>query len=134
MVEPPSILVDRSLGTNAVPAVFRNAGFHTLTIDDVFGPRPVPDTEWIELADDNGMVVVCKDNKIRTNPLERQALFNSSIRVFCLTNGHLGVAEQAERFEQNMTRIRRRLRTQGGRPWVYAVHATELRRLHLYQP
>jgi hypothetical protein len=80
------------------------------------------------------MVVACKDARIRRNPLERRALYHSTLRVFCLTNGHLDGEEQGQRFARNMERIRRVLRTQSGRPWVYAVHESRLERLRIYPP
>jgi hypothetical protein len=112
--------------------VFREAGYVVHTIDDLFGPRPVEDTEWIEVADVNGFAVACKDDRIRSRPLEKRALFYSRLRVLCLTDGHLRSSEQAERFRVNLERIERLWRTEG--PWVYGVHANRLERLKLYDP
>lgn len=128
----PELLVDRSLGTIAVPAVFAEAGYTVHTIDDVFGMRPVEDTEWIAFADERGLAVVCKDDRIRQRPLEKRALFYSRLRVLCLTNGHLGRAEQAERFRANLDPIQALWRRQG--PWVYSVLPDGLKRLQLYPP
>ena len=124
--------VDRSLGAIAVPAVFRSAGYTVMTIDDVFGRRPVEDTEWIRYADERGMAVACKDDRIRTRPAEKRALYYSHLRVLCLTAGQLGRDEQAARFERNLPHIERLWRREG--PWVYAVHARTVERLRLYMP
>ena len=100
------------------------------TIDDVFGSRPVEDTEWIVFADDRGMAVACKDDRIRRRPLEKQALFYSSLRVLCLTNGHLRSEQQADCFRRNLAPIGR-LWSQPG-PWVYGVQETKVERLRIY--
>lgn len=130
MLSRPEILVDRSLGLLAVPAVFREAGYVVRTLDDVFGPVPIEDVTWIIEADDRGWAVACKDDRIRRRPLEKQALYNSHLRVLCLTDGHLRREEQAERFRANMEGFDRLWRRPG--PWVYGVHADRVEHLRIY--
>lgn len=114
--------------------MFRDAGYTTYTIDDVFGSRPVEDTEWIRHADQHDMVVVCKDDRIRYNELEKHALYHSRVRVLCLTNGHLRGAEQAEYFERNLARFARLWQSREGRPWVYAVRKDSIERMKIERP
>jgi hypothetical protein len=47
-----------------VPAFFRNIGFETTTILELFGRADVPDVEWIKIAGERGLVVVHKDARI----------------------------------------------------------------------
>lgn len=125
----PEVLVDRSLGIRSIPELFRRSGYRTLTLNDVFGERPVPDTEWIQYAGERGMFVACKDDKIRSRPAEREALQRVSLRVLCLTRGDLRTAEQMRYFENNLERIETLWRVEG--PWVFGVYEDELRRLNL---
>lgn len=126
----PEVLVDRSLGTIAVPDALRSVGFTVHTLDDIFGERPVEDVEWIRYADAQGMLVACKDDRIRRRPLEKQALYYSSLRVVCLTNGHLRRAEQAACFVTNVGAIGAQLRREG--PWVLGIHLTGASLLRIY--
>ncbi|HRD61874.1 MAG TPA: hypothetical protein PLZ93_05335 [Nocardioides sp.] len=65
----PDLLVDRSLGGQAVPSFLKSAWQADVrTLDEVFGAGRVPDTEWMALADENGWVAACKDDRIRTRP------------------------------------------------------------------
>jgi predicted nuclease of predicted toxin-antitoxin system len=113
-----------------VPEALRLVGFTVSTLDDVFGVRPVEDVEWIHYADDHNMVVACKDDRIRRRPLEKRALFYSSLRVLCLTNGHLRREQQAACFRHNIDGIVRQLRHPG--PWVLGVQESRVQVLRIY--
>jgi PIN like domain len=91
--------------------MIRGLGYEARTKVEVFGLRRVEDTEWITWADSRGLVALVKDDAIRRRPLERRALLQSSLRVFCLTNGNLRKAEQVARFEARWDSIIRKCRT-----------------------
>jgi PIN like domain len=126
----PEILVDRSLGIIAVPEALRSVGFAVRTPDDVFGERPVEDFEWIRYADAHGMVVACKDDRIRRRPLEKREFFYSNLRVVCLTDGHLRRAEQSACSVENVEAIVAHLRREG--PWVVGIHRSGVGLLRIY--
>jgi len=127
----PEFLVDRSLGLIAIPELLRSAGYIVRTIDDVYGPRPVEDVEWIRDADTNGWVVASKDDRIRRRPAERQALVASTLRVFCLTAGSLRSSEQVERFRTNLPAIARVIGEPG--PWVRGIYVDRIGLLRLFR-
>src|ERR1017187_1835730 len=106
--EPPEFLIDRSLGRLLLPAALRQAGLIVRTLADVYGElaaQDVEDREWISLAAQNDWVVLCKDERIRRRPAERDALIDGQVRAFCLTNANLPFAEQAACFVANRHRI-----------------------------
>ena len=128
--ELPDLVVDRSLGRIAVPTYFRTVWPRVHTLDDVYGPRPVEDVEWMADADEAGWVVACKDDRIRRRPAERALLATSTLRVFCLANGQLVSAEQVRRFE----RVLHRLKVEAVRPgpWMFGVYSGEIQPLKIY--
>ncbi|TDU90127.1 hypothetical protein EV138_3711 [Kribbella voronezhensis] len=95
------------------------------------GGTRVEDTEWIEWADREQLVVLTEDDAIRRRPLERAALGESGLRVFCLTNANLTKAEQVARFER-WPAILRKCRTAG--PFVGGVYADRLKDLPFDRP
>ena len=115
----PKILVDHSLGRLAVPAFFRDAGFDTTTIMELFGRTNVPDVEWIGMAGALNMVVAHKDSRIRYRPAERRAVIKAKLRMLCLTSGNLTVAEQVDCFRLNLKEIEKWWGKPG--PWILAV-------------
>ena len=100
------------------------------TLADVYGEaraQRVQDVEWIALATDNGLVVLCKDDHIRRRPAEREALLQGNVKAFCLTNAELTFDEQASCFVENRFRIIQACRKPG--PFVYGVHSDRIVRL-----
>ena len=77
----PEIYTDTSVGGRQVPQLFRDRGFVVRTKLEVFGQRAVPDTEWIQLAGEQGWLAVCKDDRIRYNVLELEAIRRVDLRV-----------------------------------------------------
>lgn len=115
----PRILVDQSLGQKAVPTFFREAGFDTTTIQELFGHTKVRDVEWIARAGELNMVVAHKDARIRYRPAERRAVIEAKLRLLCLTSGNMKTEEQVECFRSNLKAIERMWSKPG--PWILAV-------------
>ncbi len=124
---PPRFYVDVGLGNLAIPELVRRLGYEALTKIEVFGRRRVEDTEWIAWADSEQLVVLTKDDAIRRRPLERAALAESSLRVFCLTNANLTKVDQVARFEERWPAILRKCGTAG--PFVCGVYSDRLQDL-----
>lgn len=129
---PPDLLIDRSLGGIAVPNWFRdNWPAPVRTIDDVWGPPKVEDTEWMRRCQVEGWVAVCKDGRIRRRRGERELMSSGALRVFCLANGQLSRDDQVERFRINRERMIAVANDRG--PWMYGVYADKIEQLTLYK-
>jgi predicted nuclease of predicted toxin-antitoxin system len=128
--ERPSLLIDHSLGTIAVPKMFRENGFDTHTVSDIFGNTATEDVEWIRYAHEHRMVVACKDSRIRSNLAERRMLAKTTVRVLCLTNRNLTSARQVAWFRNNIVQFDRLWHEEG--PWVFGVYEHRIERLKLY--
>lgn len=100
------------------------------TIDEVFGRGKVPDDIWMQMADREGWVAVCKDDRIRRRIGERHLMSRGSLRVFCLANGNLLRDEQVARFARNLEAMIAVVEQPG--PWMRAVYTDRLEALTLY--
>ena len=123
-------LIDRSLGRLEVPAALRLVGLMVRTLADVYGEEAAQETEdveWISLAAERAWVVLCKDDRIRRRPAERDALTRGKVRAFCLTNANLGFADQAAYFVANRHRIIQTARKPG--PYLYGVYKDTIKKL-----
>jgi hypothetical protein len=98
--ELPELLLDRSLGGVAVPALLRAAELTVHTLVDVYGARAdeVADAEWLGYAGQRGWPVLLKDQRIRYRAAERAMFTAHGIKAFCLTGGDLRPAVLAEHF------------------------------------
>jgi hypothetical protein len=129
---PPEFLIDRSLGRREVAEALRSVGLTVRTLADVYGEeaaQETEDTEWIRLAAQRDWIVLCKDDRIRRRPAERDALTEGKVRVFCLTNANLGFAEQAAYFVANRFRIIQTAQKPG--PYLYGVYKDSIKKLWL---
>jgi hypothetical protein len=89
--EPFVFLLDRCLGTVAVPRVITPAlakGEKLMLLDDHFAAN-TQDAEWIPVVGAKGWVIVTKDVAMRRNPLEIQALLSAGTAVFFFANAGL---------------------------------------------
>lgn len=126
----PEFLIDRSLGRLEVAMALRSAGLTVRTLADVYGEeaaQETEDTEWIKLAADRDWIVLCKDDRIRRRPAERDALTHGKVRVFCLTNANLGFAELAAYFVTNRFRIIQAAQKPG--PYLYGIYKDSIKKL-----
>jgi hypothetical protein len=74
-------LVDRDLGAKAVPSALRQAGCAAEVHADHFAGE-TPDHAWIRAAGERGWFVLTHDDRIRYNPLAKQAVLNGKVGVF----------------------------------------------------
>jgi len=126
----PEFLIDHSLGRLVLPAALREVGLAVKTLADVYGEaksQEIEDVDWINLAASRNWVVLCKDDRIRRRPAERQALTDGNVRVFCLTNRHLSFADQAAYFVDNRFRIIQKSNKPG--PYLYGVYKDKIEKL-----
>jgi PIN like domain len=86
--EPFTFLLDRCLGTIAVPAILKPAlatGEELILLDDHFPPNTL-DANWIPVVGSKGWVIITKDSAMRRNPLEINALLAAQTAVFFFSN------------------------------------------------
>jgi PIN like domain len=129
--------LDRGLGSVIVPRALRAVGWMLETMDERYGAdrsQNVQDTQWIEEATLAGDVLLCKDLAIAQNPLEAQAIYMTSAKVFALSNASIVGSTMAQWYLDNEAKIvRTALRAKG--PYVMAVNPSYgLRRARLAYP
>lgn len=120
---PPDLLIDRSVGGVAVPQHFREVWpGRVRTLNEVFGLGKVPDSVWMQRADQEGWIAVCKDDRIRRRPGERELMSGGKLRVFCLTNGQLSRDRMVAYFAAAQDGLIAQAAVAG--PWMLGVYAS----------
>lgn len=54
---------------------------------DGFVPGGASDTTWLPIVGSAGLIVLTRDKRIRTRPIEREALLDNGVRACFLTSG-----------------------------------------------
>lgn len=111
--------VDRSLGKRVVAQSLRDAGARVEVHDDYF-PENATDVDWLTAAGQRGWVVLSKDEQIRRNPLERDAIKAARVKAFFLTQQGLSGPEMGEIFVKALPGMVRRAVRQPG-PFIFTV-------------
>ncbi len=89
--------IDRSLGRKYVAEALRTVGATVEVHDDHF-PQSTPDVDWLAEVGRRGWVVLSKDERIRRNRIEREALEAAHVRAFFLTQQDITGQEMAVLF------------------------------------
>jgi hypothetical protein len=76
-----------------VPEALRDAGVEIRVHDELF-PQGTQDVDWLREAGANRWVVITRDDRIRYNQLEKQAVIAARVRFFSITSSSL-TGEQA---------------------------------------
>ncbi len=128
----PDLFLDRSLGRIAVPNALREYGLQLVTLSERYGipaDESIADEDWLSAAGERGEVVLMKDERIRYNRAEKEALIRFKVRAFCLTRQDLSGAQMAQRILDNLNSIVNTCRKPG--PFIYAIHGRGIRELTL---
>jgi hypothetical protein len=131
-----TFFADRSLGSLIVPNALRAAGWTVETMDERYGPEKSPtlkDVEWIEDAAFQGDVILCKDLRIASNPLEAAVVYRTSARAFGLVRRDVDAATMISYFLTYQQPIFRMAQRAAG-PYVVSVSRNGLRRVRLKLP
>jgi hypothetical protein len=121
-----TFFMDISLGQYETADVFRRAladraeGDRLVMFRDAFETQDIDDVDWITTIAPREWVVLTKDEAIRRNPLERQALEAGRVAAFFLYRGDLTGAAAGRMFVLALPRIRRLL-LDYGRPLLAVV-------------
>lgn len=81
-----------------------------------------PDHVWLPEIGGRNWVLITKDQHIRRNPLEVQAILNAGVRAFVLTATDLSPADALALLVGRMTKIRRICQRKG--PFIFNITAT----------
>ena len=88
LLEPWTFFVDRSLGGRFVADALRGAGEAVEVHDDHFA-ADAADQTWLADVGGKAWVVLSKDDRIRRNPVECQALLTAGVAAFFLGRSDL---------------------------------------------
>src|SRR5438270_3157614 len=92
-----TFFLERSLGGNFILGEFRKAKL-TVEPHSAWFRHDTPDTEWLPEVGGKKWVVLMRDKKIGTRPLELEALMNGRVKAFVLVTGELPNKENARIF------------------------------------
>jgi hypothetical protein len=107
--EPWVFFVDRSLGGRVVVDALRAAGETVEAHDDHFSPG-ASDQTWLAAVGAQAWVVLSKDDRIRRNPVERDALQTAGVAAFFLGRSDLRGEQMAAAFVAARPAIKKALR------------------------
>ena len=86
-------------------------------------PRGAPDTEWIPAVAERGLIVITRDKKLRTKPVEIRALWEHWLRVFCIGGKKdLTTWEWLARVVKHWARMEELIEQRGPGPWIYMLN------------
>jgi hypothetical protein len=128
----PDLFVDRSLGRIRVPTLLRAAGLRLVTLAERYGipkDETVQDTEWLADAGRSGEAVFMKDDRVRYNRAEKDAVIQHRVRCFCLARQDLPAQTMAQMFLDHLPAITAACASEG--PFIYVVRSTSIRKVDL---
>jgi hypothetical protein len=117
--EPWTFFVDRSLGGRVVADALRAVGEVVEVHDDHFA-RDAPDQLWLAEVGAKAWVVLSKDDRIRRNPVEREALLTAGVAAFFLGRSDLRGDQMAKAFAGALAAMKKALR-RFGVPFIAGV-------------
>lgn len=128
--DPPTFLVDRSLGRYTVPERVVALGYRCLTLADFYrdeqAAQAAADTAWLTDAAPHNYVILTRDGNFYINDHERVVVERHKHRVFWLGPKKGPGTAWADRFEHHHERIVQYARSHG--PYVVRVLENGLHR------
>lgn len=112
--------MDRSLGSQKVPAGLRASGIHVEVHDDHFA-RDEDDTVWLQACGLNGWIVLTKDERIRRDPAEVSAIIASGAHAIFLGRQDVTAEEMLQDLLPALPRMIKRL-ANAHKPEYLLVH------------
>ncbi|HXD18889.1 MAG TPA: hypothetical protein VN654_17875 [Vicinamibacterales bacterium] len=112
--------MDRSLGRKKVPEALRTAGVEIRVHDELF-PQGMEDVVWLREAGVNGWIVITRDDRIRYNQLEKQAVIAARLRFFSITSSSLTGDEAAALILSALERMSRLCRRHSKRGFIAKI-------------
>lgn len=103
-----------------MPEALRAAGVEIRVHDELF-PQGTQDVEWLKEAGANGWVVVTRDDRIRYNQLEKQAVIAARLRFFSITSSSLTGEEAAALILSALDKVSRLCRQYSKRGFIAKI-------------
>lgn len=128
-------LLDRSLGQRSLVSRLRDAGWDASTLAEQFGDaraQSMRDEEWIGEGTLSGFVLLAKDHRIATRPLEAHAIYHHDARVIVFARGDLTATQMGDLCLEHSEKIHQVALARG--PFVYSIAAHGLARKRLNAP
>ncbi|MGQ7312017.1 PIN-like domain-containing protein [Microbacterium arabinogalactanolyticum] len=91
--------MDRSLGGRLLIARLRDAGWDARTLAEEYGDaeaQAMSDDEWIASGTASGFVLLAKDHRIASRPLEALAIYIHDARAIAFANGNLTATQMGD--------------------------------------
>lgn len=132
---PARFLLDRSVGGRALVSRLREANWDVRTLAEAYGDaraQTMRDEEWISEGTLAGFILVTKDHRVATRPLEAQAIHAAGARVVTFARGDITAATMGDmclEFAEALHNLAR-----ANPPFVISLSRGGLRRKKLYLP
>jgi hypothetical protein len=90
-------------------------------------PRGALDPDWIPAVAARGLIVITRDMKLRTKPVEVQALWENRLRVFNIGGKKdLPTWDWLARVVRHWPRMEEIISERGPGPWIYMLNETRV--------
>jgi hypothetical protein len=103
-----------------VPGALRTAGVEIRVHDELF-PQGTQDVDWLREAGANRWVVITRDDRIRYNQLEKQAVVAARLRLFSITSSSLTGEEAASLILSALDKMSRLCRQHSKRGFIAKI-------------
>lgn len=97
---------DRDLGAEIFPSALRKAGLTVHAHLDHFKPN-ADDTEWLPQVAARGWIILSNDQRMRRNPMERDAVMRSGATLIVLIGGDAPAEQLATNFINTLPALER---------------------------
>ena len=95
-------------------------------------PLGLPDARWLPIVGGLGLVIITRDKKIRSRPVEAELVVAAGVRGFVLTSaGDMSTWETLTLLVRQWDALERYLLEHSGGPWLAAVTNQGVRPLRL---
>lgn len=134
-MEDVRFLLDRSLGQRVLSTRLRSAGWNVRTLAEEFGDeraQRMQDEEWIGAAARQGFLLLAKDHRIASRPLEAYAIYVHDAKVVVFARGDLTAPQMGDLCIRYQTKIHRLALARG--PFVFSLSSTGVARKRLNAP
>lgn len=111
--------IDRCLGKKLADSL-RNVGATVEIHDDHFS-QDINDEDWLRIVGERNWVVLTKDKKIASRPLELLAVAQGDVRLFAFVGGDVPGVVVAQAFVNALENMQRFLRGNPA-PFIAKVH------------
>ena len=103
-----------------MPDALRAAGVEIRVHDELF-PQGTEDLVWLREAGVNGWIVITRDDRIRYNQLEKQAVIAARLRFFSITSSSLTGEEAAALILSALEKMSRLCRQNARRGFIAKI-------------